>query len=96
MSTQEERKDVLVESVKEAGRMALLGVVGYLLSAGVLESILNVVFGVSLSMEVKLMIAGFITTALKSADKWLHETAKNQPVKTRKEGLLGEKGLTGF
>ncbi len=96
MATQEERKDVLVESLKEGGRVVLLGLVGYLLSEGVLDLILTALFGVSLSPEIKILIAGFITAMLKSVDKWLHKTAKNVPAEDRNEGLLGETGLTGF
>lgn len=96
MATKVERQEVLKESLKEFGRLVLLTAVGYLLSEGVIDLLLNVLLGVNLGPEIKVVLAGFITTALKSLDKWLHETAKNEPAKGRNEGLLGEKGLVGF
>ena len=36
------------------------------------------------------------TLVLRFIDSYLHNVAKGEPAKTRNEGLLGEKGLTGF
>lgn len=96
MSTQEERINVFTESLKEGGRVVLLGLVAYLLTEGVVNQLLDVVFGMKLDNGTKVMVSGFLTSLLKALDKWLHETAKLEPVKTRNEGVLGEKGLTGF
>lgn len=41
-----------------------------------------------------LIVAGL--SILKSLDKYLHEAAKEEPAKTRNEGLGGITGLTGF
>ena len=36
------------------------------------------------------------TLVLRFIDSYLHEAAKAEPLRSRNEGLLGVKGLTGF
>lgn len=79
----------IIEWLKELGRISALAVVSYLLTAGVIDAILAS-FGIQLDPQIKLIIVGFITTILKSIDKWLHETGKDM------KNMFITKGLTRF
>lgn len=83
-------------AIKEFLRLALLAAVAYLATDGVeiLVSMLGVKF--QLDQQTKLLIAGLLTTILKSIDRQLHSNAKDQPANEQNTGLLGLKGLTGF
>lgn len=86
------------ETLKEAARLILMGVVSYLLTAGVLDMLLKTYFGTYLSPELLLQISGFVTLVLRTIDKWLHErqAEKNPRTESIQKGFLGLKGLTGF
>ena len=82
------------EALLEGGRVVLLAVVSYLLTEGVLATTLDLIFGVRLDATAKALLTGLVTTVLRSVDKYLHEASKTE--QKPNEGLLGEKGLTGF
>lgn len=88
----------LVEASKEAARLVLMALVSYLLTEGVINSLLTSYFGTYLAPEIRLQFAGVITVVLRSADKWLHEREKAKDPKSEsvKTGWLGLRGLTGF
>ena len=88
-------KKALVEAIKEPLRYGLLGVYSWLLTEGVVVSILSL-FDVWLSAPVKLVLGALILSFLRGLDKYQHEVAVGEPIKTRNEGLLGEHGLVGF
>jgi len=77
------------EGAKELARIIGLAVVSYLLTEGVLDSVL-LSFGIRLDPQTKVIVVGLITTVLKSFDKWLHETGKDM------KNLFITKGLTRF
>ena len=80
----------LVEGLKEAGRVALVAIISWLLTEGVINSLLILIFKTKLSPELVLMLTGLITSIVKGWDKDLHLTGKieGDDVKT--------KGLTQF
>ena len=80
----------LVEGLKEAGRVALVAIISWLLTEGVINSLLMLIFKTKLSPELVLMLTGLITSIVKGWDKDLHLTGKieGDDVKT--------KGLTQF
>lgn len=78
------------EGMKEAGRLVLLSLISYLLTAGVLNNLLALIGGTYFSEAQILIISGLLTTGLKGLDEALHEKGKldNDPNMT--------KGLTRF
>lgn len=83
------------EAVKEPLRYIELAVVSFLLTEGIISTLISLIIGNRLSPELVLIITGFLTSVLRGYDKFLHVTAKSEPTKTN-QGLLGIKGLTGF
>lgn len=71
-----------MELVKEAGRLALLALVSWALTEGVLVNLIGQF--VKVDTALKTQIIGFLTVVLKALDRWLHETGK------------AEKGITRF
>jgi len=82
------------EALKEFGRVALLGLVSWLLTEGVIVALVNALGG-SLDIAARSIITGIITSALKSADKWLHQKGKVEEEATGEENKL-TLGLTRF
>lgn len=79
-----------IEGLKEAGRIALDGIVSYLLTEGVLNTIVALIFKERLPLEVIVIITGVLMSVLKGLDKDRHLTGKL-------EGDVGKtKGLAGF
>jgi hypothetical protein len=83
---------ILWEAIKEPLRYIELAVVSFLLTEGLLNTLISLFFGSRLSVEFVLLITGLLTSVLRGYDKFLHESSKV----TGKKGLLGEVGLTGF
>jgi len=83
------------EAIKEPLRYIELAVVSFLLTEGILNTLISLFFGSRLSVEFVLLITGLLTSVLRGYDKFLHETAKAEPTKDN-QGLLGIHGLTGF
>lgn len=75
-----------IEGLKELGRLVMLAVISYLLTAGVITAVIAA-FGVHMSPETQLIVIGFVTTVLKAIDKWLHETGKELGDDNLKAGL---------
>lgn len=73
----------------ELGRVAAMALVSYLLTEGVLGTVLGA-FGFHFTPEQKLVIVGLILSVLKAVDKWLHELGKS----TGSDSLT--RGLTRF
>lgn len=84
----------LPDSVKngllEGGRVILLAFVSYLLTMGVVDTIVAHTIGTKLDASLQLIITGLITSGLRGIDKWLHERSD------KGTGFLQSKGLTGF
>ncbi len=64
----------LISWGKEFLRVVVLGALSYLLTEGVLNTLLDIVFGVKLDVQTKLFIVGFITSVLKGLDRQLHDS----------------------
>lgn len=71
------------KTLLEFGRVVLIGVVSWLLTDTVIANLVNQ-FGANLSLEVRLLITGGLSTIVKSIDRGLHESG------------MAEKGLTRF
>ncbi len=80
-------KKPIVEALKEGGRVVLLAAVSYLLSEGVLDIIVDYIFGVKLDTALKVQIAGIVTIVLRAIDKYLHEKGVNNDDPNLKAGL---------
>lgn len=76
-----------IEGVKEFFRISIIAGISYLLTAGVLASIISL-FGAHLSVEQQAAIVTVLTFILKSVDKWLHEFGKNTNNTTMLKGLV--------
>jgi len=77
----------ILEALKEAGRVMLLGTVSWLLTDGILDMILTVIFGTRIDATTKAIIISALFTALRSADKWIHEAGKEVASKNMILGL---------
>lgn len=84
----------IIEGLKELGRVVILAIVSFALTEGVLDIIL-VKFGVVTDPEVRLIIIGFLTSALRAVDKFFHESGKNKEAETGEPSVLTA-GLTRF
>lgn len=73
---------------KEYGRLALSAVISYLLTAGVIDNLLQALAGTRLDLSTQLLISGLITGFIKSIDRAMHEAAK--------AGTSAEKALLRF
>ena len=62
------------ESVKEGLRVILLGVVSYLLTEGVVQTLVSHFLGMRLDASAQVIVVGLITSILRSIDKWLFES----------------------
>lgn len=80
------------KAILEGLRVTLLGIVSYLLTDGVIATIVNTYLSIHLDATLTIIITGLITSALRSLDKWLHERGKENG----NTGFLGQKGITGF
>jgi hypothetical protein len=86
-------KQAFIEGAKELGRVILLGIVSFALTEGVINTIL-VKIGVFADPEIRLVIIGFLTSALRAVDKFLHETGKNKEAESvNKAGVVTEPSL---
>ena len=74
-------KEALFEALKEPARLLVLAVLPFIIA-----------YFVSLPYQ----WAVVVTLILRALDSYLHNVAKEEPAKTRNEGLLGVRGLTGF
>jgi hypothetical protein len=77
--------DAFIEALKELLRVAVLAVLPLLI--GSIEK-------GEIDYRAVLIVA--VVAILRFIDSWLHETNKELPVKKQNDGLLGEKGITGF
>lgn len=77
----------LVEGLKEAGRVALVALVSWLLTEGIINSIFVLIFKDRLSSEAILMLTGLMTAIIKGWDKDLHLTGKIEGDDTKTKGL---------
>lgn len=80
------------QAILEAGRVVLLSIVSYLLTVGVIDTLVATLVGGRLDASLTLIITGLITSGLRAVDKFLHERGKAND----NPGYLGTKGLTGF
>lgn len=76
----------IIESLKDAGRIVVLAIVPILIA--------DLSNGNGINWQVIAVTAAI--AGLKFIDSMMHETAKEEPKALRNEGMLGEKGLTGF
>jgi len=85
----------LIEAIKEPLRYLLMAVVSYLLTEGVLNTILIRVFGTQLDATAVALITGLLIAVLRGIDKYLHEVGL---IKEEATGLTSSltKGLTRF
>lgn len=77
----------LIEGLKDTGRTILLAVISYLVTEGVMNTLIGVIFGDKLSPELILIISGLITSILKGIDKDIHLTGKLEGNDTLTRGL---------
>lgn len=85
----EDLKKAFLEGAKEFARIFLLGVISYLLTAGV-SALATYLAGVHVPQIVILEVTGAITAGLKAVDEWIHEWGKS----TDNQNMI--KGLTRF
>ncbi len=87
-------KAAFIEGLKELGRVVVLAVVSFALTEGVLNTVLLKI-GIVADPEIRLIIIGFLTSALRAVDKFLHEVGKGKEEATGETSKLTA-GLTRF
>ena len=87
--------DTIRRGVLEGLRTIALAIVSYLLTIGVINTLLAAIVGTKLDPSTQLIIVGLITSGLKAIDKWLHEIGVQQENLTGEDSSL-TKGLTRF
>ena len=83
-----------IKGLKELGRVIVLAIVSFALTEGILNVIL-IKFGIVADPEIRLIIIGFLTSALKAMDKFFHELGKDKESITGEPSVLTA-GLTRF
>ena len=69
------------EAVKEPLRLIVLAIIPFIVTS---------IAGIDAQWAI------YATLVLRMIDSYLHQIAKEEPAKSRNEGLLGVRGLTGF
>jgi len=69
------------EAVKEPLRLIVLAIIPFIVTS---------IAGIDAQWAI------YATLVLRMIDSYLHQIAKEEPAKSRNEGLLGIRGLTGF
>lgn len=77
-----------VEGLKELVRTALMGGVSYLLTGGVLQSIVTYFFSSRLSPEMIVILTGLLTSILSGLDKWNHKEGNKSPLDLKSMDVL--------
>lgn len=70
------RPNPFLESMKELARLLLITLVSYLLTEGVLDLVINYLFGTRVDLVMKTQITGIVLFILRALDKYLHEKGK--------------------
>lgn len=78
MATRNNWKVALLEGAKEGLRYLLSGVVGWLLTDGVIGVLVDKVFGTTLSVEVRLALVAGLGYVVRGVDKFIHDWNKTE------------------
>ncbi|MCR4345246.1 MAG: hypothetical protein NUV44_10845 [Candidatus Scalindua sp.] len=78
-------KESLIDAIKEGLRVVVLSVIPV--------AIVGLQDG---NLDLRYIYVTGAVALLRFLDKLLHEEAKDNPLKTRNTGMLGERGITGF
>lgn len=83
-------KNPWIEVSKEVGRWAALGVVGWLLTSGVLNSLVIYIFGSSIDPQLQMILITGMTAVLRKVDEILHNIPEWTPYgeENRANGIL--------
>ena len=73
--------ELVWEAVKEPLRLIVLAIIPFIVTS---------IAGIDAQWAI------YATLVLRMIDSYLHQIAKEEPAKSRNEGLLGIRGLTGF
>lgn len=79
----------VIESIKQFIRIALSGAVSYLLTEGVLHTIVRVTLGSRIDPTLIIIITGLGTSILSGLDKLNHENGNKSPL-DMKGGILDD------
>ena len=73
MGANPQKENKLVEIIKEVGRNAVLGIISYLLTVGVLDNLIVVLGGDKLDPQYVVLITSGLTYLLRGIEKALHD-----------------------
>lgn len=76
-----------IKSLKEGLRTVALMLVSYLLTEGVVDFLIQYIFGNTIDLSIKMQLSLFFTIVLKSLDNYLHEKGKATGNKSLSKGL---------
>lgn len=72
-------KNPYLEVLKEIARWGVLGIISFLLTEGVINSIMQLIFGTRLDPQVAALVIGGITSILRKIDEQLHDMPSFMP-----------------
>ena len=75
------------EGLKEAGRTILLGIFSYLITEGVINNVLMIIFSEKLGQQTIALMSGLLLSVLRGIDKDLHLTGKIEGNDTLTRGI---------
>ena len=75
------------EGGKEGGRVIVLSIVSYLLTEGVVGTVVTELTGQGLSPALTIVVTGIILAALRGFSEWMHEEGKDRFDPTMVRGL---------
>ena len=73
MGANPQKENKLLEIIKEVGRNAVLGIISYLLTVGVLNNVIAVLGGDKLDPQYVVLITSGLTYLLRGIEKTLHD-----------------------
>ena len=82
-------KKGIVEGLKEGLRIVILSVISYLLTDGVIQMIIELIWGAKMDATQVTLVSGLVLSVLKSIDKWAYKTDRTLIP------LDGSTGITG-
>jgi hypothetical protein len=80
----------IIEGLKEGLRIVILSVVSYLLTDGVIQTVIGWLWGGKMDATQITLVSGLVLSVLKSIDKWAYKTDRTIIP------LEGSTGITGI
>lgn len=81
--------EAILKGLLEFARIATIAFFSFMLTEGIIDFLIEYFLGSKIDVSAKLLITAGLTSAIKSADRAIHEVSS-------KDGFFGVRGLVGF